>query len=292
MGIIFDIQRCSYHDGPGIRTTVFLKGCGLRCAWCHNPESFRLKPQLQYRKHLCSLCRQCEGVCPNGVHRFADGVHTVDFSRCGSCGKCGASCPSGALSIIGREASVEEIMAVVRRDRAFYDASGGGMTVSGGEPTTQGPFLAELLAAAKAENIHTCIETNGYIRPETLEAILPNTDLFLLDFKLTEAEGLGPYTHAGGELWEKTMARLTELGKGVILRLPMIPGINDTRDHLEKAVLFRRSHPNIQKIEIMPYHSIGAAKWEQLGLTYSLPDIPTVPPETANLWNQWLRELS
>lgn len=291
MGIIFDIQRCSYHDGPGVRATVFLKGCGLRCAWCHNPESFQMNPQLQFINKFCTLCRRCEGVCPNGAHQFMEGKHTVDFSKCTACGKCADACTNDALTIIGREASVEEIMAIVRRDRAYYEASGGGMTVSGGEPTTQGAFLSQLLAAAKSENIHTCLETNGYIPKQTLESIAANVDLFLLDFKLTDDEGLKPYTLASGALWQHTMDTLTALNKPVILRLPMIPGINATREHLQTAVEYRRNHPNIQKIEIMPYHSIGAAKWEQLGLTYSLPDIPTVSPETAAEWNRWLREM-
>lgn len=290
MGTIFDIQRCSYHDGPGVRTTVFFKGCGLRCAWCHNPESFSPAPQLRFCGHLCSLCGRCVAVCPRGVHTLGGGHHEVDFSKCAACGSCEAVCPAGALSVVGREASVEQIMDVVRRDRAFYEVSGGGLTVSGGEPTLQGSFLAALLSAAKAEGIHTCVETNGYIPADTLAGIAPLTDLFLLDFKLSDDEGLKPYTRASGPLWQNTMDTLTAMGKPVILRLPVIPGINDTPRHFAEAVRIRRAHPNVEDLEIMPYHAIGAAKWEQLGMRYSLGDIATVPPEQAERWRQMLRE--
>ena len=132
MGIIFDIQRCSYQDGPGLRTTVFLKGCQLRCAWCHNPESFRREPQLQFIQRLCSGCGRCADTCPTGAHRFAGGVHSLDFARCTHCGRCADSCPTHALKILGYEASAAQVMETVLRDRAFYEASGGGMTVSGG----------------------------------------------------------------------------------------------------------------------------------------------------------------
>lgn len=290
MGLIFDIQRCSYHDGPGVRTTVFFKGCGLRCAWCHNPESFSSAPQLRFCDHLCSLCGRCAAVCTHGVHTL-DGVHhDVDFSKCIACGNCETECPAGALSIVGREATVEQIMDIVRRDRAFYDVSGGGLTVSGGEPTLQGSFLAALLRAAKAEGIHTCVETNGYVPADTLAQIAPVTDLFLLDFKLSDDEGLKPYTRASGPLWQNTMDTLTAMGKRVILRLPVIPGINDTPHHFAEAVCIRRAHPNVEKMEIMPYHAIGAAKWEQLGMCYSLGDMPGASPEQAEHWQQMLQE--
>ncbi|MGM9668336.1 MAG: glycyl-radical enzyme activating protein [Faecousia sp.] len=288
MGFIFDIQRCSYHDGPGIRTTVFLKGCPLRCAWCHNPESFSPAPQLRFLEHLCSGCGACAAVCEHGVHHLSGGKHTVDFSKCAACGQCTAQCPNGALSIVGREATVEEILEIVVRDRAYYEASGGGMTVSGGEPTMQPQFLLELLKGAKQAGIHTCLETNGYIPEPVLASVLPFVDLFLLDFKLTGEERLTHYTKASGDLWQKTMQTLTEKGKDVILRLPVIPGINDTDAHFAQAAGIQQAHPNVLDIEIMPYHSIGAAKWEQLGLTYSLPGLETVSQAQSDIWRKTL----
>ncbi len=290
MGMIFDIQRCTYHDGPGIRTTVFFKGCPLRCAWCHNPESFLPGPQLRFYSQSCSHCGGCVCQCPQNAHSIQSGVHTVDFSRCIACGACTAACPNGALELVGREVSVQEIMELVLRDRAYYDASGGGLTVSGGEPTMQPEFLAQLLRAAKAEGIHTCVETNGYIPKAVLATIAPLTELFLIDYKLSEGEGLTPYTLAQGDLWQNTMEELTRLQKPVILRLPIIPGINDTAAHMEAAAAYRRAHPNVQSLEIMPYHAMGKSKWEQLGLSYRFPALPSATAEQAAAWKQLLSQ--
>lgn len=287
MGILFDIQRCSYHDGPGIRTTVFFKGCQLRCAWCHNPESFLLKPQLQYIGSLCSGCQSCAAVCPHKAHSFQGQEHLVDFSSCRACGKCAAVCPAHALKISGYETDAASVMNIVLKDRAYYETSGGGLTVSGGEPTMQPEFLEELLSLARKEGLHTCLETNGYISPAVLEAILPLTELFLLDYKL-HGEELYTYTLARGGLWDHTLSRLQEERKPVILRLPVIPGINDSPEHFARVRALKQAHSCIQKVEVMPYHTIGAGKWKQIGLKYSLEEIPAAGPEQKRLWEAML----
>lgn len=287
MGIIFDIQRCCYHDGPGIRTTVFFKGCQLRCTWCHNPESFRMQSQLQYIAHACRGCGRCAAVCPQHVHTFENDRHTVNFAACTACGRCTASCPARALKILGYETDAAQIMETVLRDRCFY-GSEGGLTVSGGEPTLQPDFLLELLTLAKQEHIHTCLETNGYIAADLLEKLLPLTDLFLLDYKLTDPEKLECYTLARGPLWDHTLSRLQETSKPTVLRLPIIPGVNDLPEHLSRAADLAKDHSCIQKTEIMPYHSIGAAKWEQIGLSYALAGLKEPDPAMKKRWEHIL----
>ena len=287
MGIIFDIQRFCYHDGPGIRTTVFFKGCQLRCAWCHNPESFRMQPQLRYVSRLCTGCGQCAAECPRQVHRFSEGLHRVDFAACTACGACADSCPSGALKISGYEADPRQVMEVVLSDRPYYGTEGG-LTISGGEPTLQPDFLLELLSLARQEQIHTCLETNGYISPSVLEALLPLTDLFLLDYKLTDPEELQRCTRACGPLWEHSLHRLQEVSKPVVLRLPIIPGINDLQEHLAQAALLAKTHSCIRKTEIMPYHSLGAGKWEELGLPYALAGTAEPDSEQKRCWESIL----
>ena len=288
MGVVFDIQRCCYHDGPGIRTVVFLKGCQLRCAWCHNPESLRREPQLRFLAHKCVSCEKCSEKCGSNVHSFENGVHKVDFSRCTACGACAEGCITGALEILGKEMTAREVMETVLRDKAYYEASGGGLTVSGGEPTFQPEFLLELLTLAKEAGIHTCLETNGYIPQKIMEPLTDLVDLFLLDYKITDPSALQSYTGASGNLWNCTLETLQRAGKAVILRLPVIPGVNDTEDHFREAARLKQTHGCIREIQIMAYHSIGADKWEQLGYAYSFSGLPSATAEQKKLWEEQL----
>ncbi|KAB2844878.1 MAG: glycyl-radical enzyme activating protein, partial [Melioribacteraceae bacterium] len=178
-GLVFDIQRFSLHDGPGIRTTIFLKGCPLDCAWCHNPESKSFKRQLSYNENLCTSCMECSKVCENNVHSFVNGKHIVDFDACELCGKCVDVCPSGALQIIGKEYSADEIISLVLKDKKYFENSNGGVTISGGEPLAQFKFTKNLLVKAKKEGLHTAVETCGFAKEQQYLEILPYVDLFL-----------------------------------------------------------------------------------------------------------------
>lgn len=264
--IVFDIQKFSIHDGPGIRTTVFLKGCPLRCVWCHNPESWRPEPELLFTAAKCSGCRRCAEVCPTGVHSFtADGRHELDRAACVRCGKCVELCPAEALELCGRSFTVEEVMAEVRKDCIFYENSGGGMTLSGGEPMMRPEFTFALLNAAKKEGIHTALESCGFARREEFERILPVTDLFLFDIKtMDEAKHLR-LTGRDNRLILSNLEFLSGAGAEIVLRCPLIPGLNDTPDELARIGELAERLSGVTGIDVEPYHPLGVSKAERLG---------------------------
>lgn len=287
-GTVFNIQRFSLHDGPGIRTTVFLKGCNIRCAWCHNPESFSPKPQLSINFSKCTSCGSCVPECPNGAHSItADGKHLYDASRCTLCQKCLLPCPQGAITAIGETMTPEQVMKTVRKDVRYYERSGGGMTVSGGEPSFQFDFLLALLQLAKKEGLHTCVESNGILLPEKMRRLAEYTDLFLLDFKHSDEEAHIRWTGASNKLVYENLALFDELEQPVILRCPVIPSVNDTPAHLSAIHALKEAHPCIQSAEIMPYHDVGVSKWENIGIDYTLSDVK--PPE-AEVTRRWREE--
>lgn len=235
-GIVFDIQRGALLDGPGLRTAIFLKGCPLRCKWCHNPESWSRQPQS------------------------AAALHAGD-----------------APVIFGREMTTEEVMEIVRKDRAYYQVSGGGLTISGGEPTVQFEFCHELLKRAHSEGIHTCLDTCGYNQTKVFLELLPYVSLFLWDYKATGAELHKRLTGVGDELIRRNFEALYERGAHILLRCPMVPGVNDTSEHLDAIAEIVRTHPTLAGIEIMPYHDIGLSKYDRLGIPRPecLPVVPT-----------------
>ena len=261
MGMIFDLLRFSLNDGPGIRTTVFLKGCPLSCLWCHNPESQRFEPQLSYDASRCIECGQC-AVCPENAHAFRPD-HEVDFSHCNACGLCVSTCPSKALKIYGYEATADEIIKIAMRDKVYYETSGGGITISGGEPLAQPEFTLEILKKAKDKNLHTTIETSGHAPAETLAQMMPFTDLFLYDYK---AEGRLHKELTGVEntLIVRNLKFLCEHGANIILRCPVVFGLNENPDVLDALV---KMFPQIKSVELLPYHSLGVKKARSIGRT-------------------------
>lgn len=281
--LIFDIQRFSVYDGPGIRTTVFFKGCNMHCPWCHNPESFSPQPQILFRPEKCTGCGTCT-ICPAGAHSIEDGRHLFCREKCIACGKCAELCPSGALELSGKELSVGQVMDVLKRDKKYYETSGGGVTLSGGEASIWHEFVCELLSACRSEGLHTALETNGLIPKERLLELIPLVDLFLFDCKHTDPIAHKRLTGAPLESVLESLDILDGEGAEVRLRCPIIPGVNDTHEHFAGLRVVRDSHSCIRKAEVMAYHDIGKGKWEALGLPYSFSELKTVQSVQKKRW--------
>ncbi|MFP4580227.1 MAG: glycyl-radical enzyme activating protein [Candidatus Sumerlaeia bacterium] len=283
-GLILSIDRCSMHDGPGIRTTVFLKGCPLHCLWCHNPESQDFQPEIFFVSERCRLCGGCVPVCEPAGHAIEDGVHTIDRSNCSMCGACVAACPAGALEIKGRSVTVDEVMAEVLEDRDYYETSGGGMTLSGGEPMAQFDFSMALLESAREAGVHTVVETSAFAPRKRMMAISERVDLFLIDWKESDPERHREFTGVDQKTICENIEALDRAGAKILLRCPIIPDLNDRPDHFAGIAALSESMRNIQGIEIMPYHPLGASKSRSIGKTYPLPDTDFAKPERVQQW--------
>lgn len=260
--MIFDVVRASFVDGPGIRTTVFFKGCNLRCAWCHNPESQSPNPQMLFYENKCTGCGKCKEKCPHSLE------------SCELCGKCALYCPHDARKICGREYTVDEVMCEIRKDRSFYESSEGGVTFSGGECMLQIDFLEELLKKCKTNGIHTAVDTAGHVPFEHFERILPYTDLFLYDVKCFDSDKHKRYTGVGNERILDNLQRLLALKKSVWVRIPIIPTVNDSEEELLNIKAFLDSCGSPERIELLPYHALGEHKYAALGIdvhTFSAP---------------------
>ncbi len=277
-GTVFNIQRFSVHDGPGIRTNVFLKGCPLRCIWCHNPEGLSPKASVEYTAVKCIGCGECAEVCKEGAHIMKDGLHSLDFSKCVSCFKCTEACPAGAVAINGTAMEVDEVIAEVEKDRDFYGENGG-MTLSGGEPFFQSEFALELLRSAKERGINTAVETCGMTPSEVIEEAAKYVSVFLYDCKATDAELHKKVTGADPAQIIKNLELLDEKSAHVVLRCPIIPGINDNEQHLKNIGLIAEKYNCIKEINIMPYHSYGEAKRNKLGMEKGFATEPSTPAE-------------
>jgi len=285
-GMVFDIQRCCVHDGPGIRTTVFLKGCNLRCFWCHNPESWRMEQDLLFYPTKCIGCGKCLAACPQGCHTLSDdGAHAIDRTKCTVCGTtpCGGACVRkcwpGALVQSGKERTVEDVMKTVRADAAFYRNSGGGMTVSGGEPLLQPEFTLALLRAAKEEGIHTALDTAGNVDFSLFKRVLPHVDLLLFDCKCMDSAVHKKATGAGNE---RILGNLKKSGQGetpVWVRVPVISGVNDTQENMTALRDFLSGLPAVKRLDLLAYHNLGAGKHASLGEEYAHKELKAPPKE-------------
>ncbi len=270
--MIFDITRSSFVDGPGIRTTVFFKGCNLRCAWCHNPESQVRERQMLFYSHKCKGCGRCRAVCPHAL------------SSCELCGACAAACPEEARKMCGREMTAEEILREVIRDKTFYDASGGGVTFSGGECMLRPAFLRECLSLCREAEIQTAVDTAGCVPWESFEGVLDKTDLFLYDLKLMDKTLHKKYIGADNTLILENLVKLASLGCEIIVRIPVIGGVNDNDSEMHAMAEFL-APLSVRAVELLPYHAMGEHKYTALGVEPVCFAVPA--PEKIREWSSW-----
>ncbi len=280
-GIVTNIQRFSVHDGPGIRTTVFLKGCNLRCFWCHNPEDMNPDPEIQFFPERCIECGACLDCCVHGAHSVDDGQHRFRRELCSGCGECVDTCYAKGLVLVGASKSVKEVVDEILQDQAFYAASGGGVTLSGGEPLLQIDFSTAVLELCQARGIHTAIETAANFPWARVEAILPHVDLVMMDIKHMDSAAHRRSTGVRNERILENAARLGRQPQPLIVRTPVIPGVNDSASQICAIAAFVATLPNLLYYELLPYHPMAESKYRSLGQLYRATDL--VPPTTAHM---------
>jgi pyruvate formate lyase activating enzyme len=278
--IITNIQGFSIHDGPGIRTVVFFKDCPLSCQWCANPECLPGSPRMGFIGTLCANCGRCLEVCPNNAIKQGEGEHRIDYSLCNACGICREQCYSGALVRYGESMTVAEVWDAVRRDRIFYDESGGGITVSGGEPLLHPAFVRELFELSRQEGIDTCIETCGCVDAEALLAVIPVTDHFLFDLKLMDPGAHKKHTGQSNSRILKNAELLIERGADVLFRQPLVPGVNDSVENIDSTARFlTRLCNGAARLQIMPFHRMGQSKYMALNMLYTMAELGAAEDE-------------
>jgi len=290
-GYIFDVQHFSLHDGPGIRCNVFLKGCNLRCLWCHNPESIMTRPlELSFVANRCIGCGYCFKTCPNQCHTTDDGVHKLDWLKCVRCGLCAKECFSQSLTTLGRTVTAQEVIDEVMRDQIFY-GNNGGITLSGGEPMLQRSFVKALLSLAKNHNLHTALETCAVYDYSRLDGVKENVDLFLVDFKASNPEDHKILTGADNALIYENLKKLHEEQYNVLLRCPIVSGQNDTTEHFKKIAELTNEYPDFIGAELLPYHKLGVSKINRFGLMDVIPCVgyDTATKETEQYWIDTVR---
>jgi pyruvate formate lyase activating enzyme len=276
---VFDIERFALHDGPGIRTTVFLKGCPMRCLWCHNPESMSPQFDLSFAPERCIGCGLCLEACARGVHRVAGGQHTLARERCQVCGECADRCEAGALELVGRPMAVDEVVVEVLRDVPFYRRSGGGVTLSGGEPLAHYDFTLSLLSRVRSLGVHTALDTSGYCPWECLAEIEPHVDLFLYDLKHIDRCRHLALTGVSNELILDNLQRLDDVAGEIWVRIPLIPGQNDEEAAYHAFGRFLSGLERVGRVEILRCHRLAESKYERIGHAYRLQGLD--PPDGA-----------
>lgn len=268
---VFEIKRFAVHDGDGIRTTVFFKGCPLRCVWCHNPEGISQKAELAYHAHKCTACGACANACESGCHTVEDGVHTYDRSKCVACGKCEKVCIGGALKLYGKEMTAREIFEILAEDKMFYEQSGGGVTLSGGECLMHADFCAELLKMLKADGISTAVDTSGFVSKKAIDMVFPFTDVFLYDVKAFDSEIHRKATGRPNGLILENLSYINDLGGSIEIRIPYVPEYNGKE--MEKIAEHLSGLKCITKVRVLPYHNYAGSKYSALGMENTLPEI-------------------
>jgi len=280
LGLVFNIQRFCLHDGPGIRSILFIKGCPLRCKWCSNPESQNDFPELIYKEITCIQCGTCVAICPNSVFSLADNRLMINRSKCSNCGICAEKCSTKSLEICGKDMTIDKIMKALLCDRLFYEMSNGGVTLSGGEPLANISFCRSILAGLQKEGIHTAVETSGYVETNDIVGIAELVDLFLFDLKHLDQQVHTKGTGRSNELILKNLRALVSSGAKVIIRYPLIPGYNSGEHSLSMLVKIM-GELGLGEIDIIPYHRLGTEKYKHLGRTYQLNHLE--PPDKEDL---------
>lgn len=290
-GLVFDILRSSLHDGPGIRTAVFLKGCPLNCVWCHNPESKSYNKELFIYYDKCILCGRCQNICKYDVHRIFNAQHEIDYQACTFCGECVDACLQSALKIVGQWMTVDEIIEEVLKDKAFYDNSSGGITITGGEPMAQFAFIKSCLVRSKQEGLNTCLDTCGFAPKEQLMELFDFVDHFLFDYKIESSSEHKLYTGVSNRRILENLDLLYESGQMITLRCPIIPGINDTHPHFASIKRLDDKYPNLNGIELLTYHNLGNSKSISIGMSTALTNIKPITSDQSERYLEILHEL-